>query len=49
MHAHVTYQLDAGGVHDEAVWKNYFPNFYKWFIGEKSPHVLEEESHLKIA
>ena len=44
----VTYQLDAGGVHDEAVWKNYFPNFYKWFTGKKPAEILEQESHLKI-
>jgi predicted alpha/beta superfamily hydrolase len=30
--ADVSYQLDAGGVHDEAVWKRYFPHLYKWFI-----------------
>jgi metallo-beta-lactamase class B len=44
----ITYQLDAGGVHDEAIWKNYFPNFYKWFIGKKSAEQLEQESHIKI-
>lgn len=44
----VTYQLDAGGVHDEVVWKNYFPNFYKWFVGKKPAEVLESESHIKI-
>lgn len=47
-HADVTYQLDASGVHDEAVWKNYFPNLYKWFIGKKPPEEIEEESHIKI-
>lgn len=44
----VTYQLDAGGIHDEAVWKNYFPNFYKWFTGEKPAEALEQESHIKV-
>jgi metallo-beta-lactamase class B len=44
----VTYQLDASGVHDEGVWRNYFPNFYKWFIGKKPAEVLENESHIKI-
>lgn len=46
--AEVTYQLDAGGVHDEAVWRNYFPNFYKWFTGKKPARVLENESQIKI-
>jgi len=46
--ADVTYQIDAGGIHDEAVWKNYFPNFYKWFTGKKPPEILETESHIKI-
>jgi predicted alpha/beta superfamily hydrolase len=44
----VTYQLDAGGVHDESVWKNYFPNFYKWFVGHKPAEQLEQESHITI-
>lgn len=44
----VTYQIDAEGIHDEAVWKNYFPNFYKWIVGKKPAQALEAESHLKI-
>ena len=44
----ITYQIDAGGVHDEAVWKNYFPEFYKWIIGQKSAQILEKESDIKI-
>lgn len=46
--ADVTYQLDATGTHDEAVWKNYFPNFYKWFVGEKPAEVLETESDIRV-
>ncbi|MBC7904992.1 MAG: alpha/beta hydrolase [Gemmatimonadaceae bacterium] len=44
----VTYQIDAGGTHDEVVWKNYFPNFYKWFTGMTSAETLEEQSHLRL-
>ncbi len=44
----ITYQIDAGGVHDEAVWKNYFPEFYKWIIGQKPAEILEKESDIKI-
>lgn len=47
-HLDVTYQIDAMGVHDEAVWKNYFPGFYKWVVGIKPAVVLEQESHIKI-
>jgi predicted alpha/beta superfamily hydrolase len=45
---HVTYQLDAGGMHDESIWKNYFPDFYKWFIRQKPAEQLEQESHITI-
>jgi predicted alpha/beta superfamily hydrolase len=44
----VTYQIDGGGIHDEAVWKNYFTEFYKWIVGKKSAEVIEEGSDLKI-
>ena len=44
----VTYQLDAAGIHDEAVWKDYFPNLYQWFIGKKAADALESESHIRI-
>lgn len=44
----VTYQIDADGIHDEAVWKNYFPGFYKWIVGEKSSIEMETESDVKI-
>ena len=44
----ITYQIDAGGIHDEAVWKNYFPEFYKWIIGQKPAEILEKESDIKI-
>lgn len=47
-HMDVTYQINAGGVHDEAVWKYYFPDFYKWVVGKMPAHVLEKESDLKI-
>ena len=45
----VTYQIDEGGIHDEAVWKNYFPNFFKWFTGKKPAPALEDESDIKIS
>ena len=44
----VTYQIDSDGMHDEALWKNYFTEFYKWIIGKKSKEKIEEHSHLKI-
>ncbi len=44
----VTYQIDSTGIHDEAVWKNYFPGFYNWFIGKKPAVILEKESDIKI-
>ncbi|MEO7523842.1 MAG: alpha/beta hydrolase-fold protein [Ferruginibacter sp.] len=44
----VTYQIDAGGIHDEAVWKNYFPEFYTWLIEKKPSELLELESDIKI-
>lgn len=47
-HINVTYQLDVEGIHDEEVWKNYFPNLYKWFTNEKSPDVIEAESHIRV-
>jgi predicted alpha/beta superfamily hydrolase len=47
-HLDVTYQINAGGVHDEVLWKNYFPDFYKWMVGEKAAEVLEEESDVRI-
>ncbi len=47
-HTDVTYQLDAAGVHDESVWKHYFPNLYKWFTNQKSAPDLEKESQIKI-
>ena len=47
-HMDVTYQIDAAGIHDEAVWKNYFPDFYKWIVGKKPAHVLEKESDIRI-
>ena len=47
-HLDVTYQIDGNGVHDEAVWKDYFPNFYKWIVGKKPAVLLESESDLRI-
>ena len=47
-HMDVTYQIDVAGVHDEAVWKNYFPDFYKWVVGKKPAIVLEIESDIII-
>ena len=47
-HMDVTYQIDAAGVHDEAVWKNYFPDFYKWVVGKKPAIILEIESDIVI-
>jgi len=44
----VAYQLDASGMHDEAIWKNYFPEFYQWFVRKKSTWVLERASDIKI-
>lgn len=44
----VTYQIDAAGIHDEALWKNYFPEFYKWMTGKKSAATLEWESDVKL-
>lgn len=46
--ADVTYQLDKSGVHDEAVWKNYFPELYRWLVGKKPAQLLEMESDIKI-
>lgn len=47
-HLNVTYQIDSDGVHDEVLWKNYFPDFYKWFTRKKHAVVLEQASHIKI-
>lgn len=47
-HLDVTYQIDAGGIHDEMVWKNYFPQFYKWITGQKAAEHLEAESDINI-
>ena len=44
----ITYQIDAGGIHDEAVWKNYFPEFFKWIVGKKTAEILEKESEIEI-
>jgi predicted alpha/beta superfamily hydrolase len=47
-HLDITYQIDAKGVHEETVWKSYFPEFYKWVVGIKPAKVLEQESDIKI-
>ncbi|MEO6670567.1 MAG: hypothetical protein ABIN36_13875 [Ferruginibacter sp.] len=44
----VTYQIDSGGIHDEVVWKNYFPEFYAWLIGKKPAALVEMESDINI-
>ena len=45
---YITCQIDVEGIHDEAVQKNYFFNFYKWIVGKKPARLLEAESHFKI-
>ena len=44
----VTYQIDIEGVHDEAIWKNYFSEFYKWITNIKTADGIEGESDVKI-
>lgn len=43
-----TYELDATGIHDETVWRNYFPNFYNWFRGLVSGDELQKRSDIKV-
>ena len=44
----VTYQLDSGGIHDENVWKNYFPFFYEWMAGNLRNREVEQAGDIKI-
>lgn len=44
----VTYQLDSSGIHDENVWKNYFPFFYAWMVGDLHKKDVERASDIKI-